>query len=230
MSDGDFDFEPIAGLPQMLPEGERLLWQGRPDRWRLALDAFRLRWLVAYIAALALWRISSGIHDGETMSAIAISAASASGLGIAGLALLLGIGWLMAGGTVYSITSKRLVIRHGVAMPMAINVPFASIDSAGFRANGDGTGDITLKLVPKQRPSYFALWPHARPLAYRHPEPMLRAIPDARTVAGIISEALAASCEQAPARIEPARIETVEAVVKPRRPVEASVGEIAVAS
>lgn len=225
MSDGDYDFEPIPGLPQLLPAGERLIWQGRPDRWRLAVDAFRLRWLVAYVAVLAVWRVASGVHDGEALSAVAISAASATGLGMAGLALLYGIGWLIAGGTVYSITSRRLVIRHGIAMPMAINVPFASIDSAGFRANGDGTGDITLKIVAKQRPSYFALWPHARPLAYRHPEPMLRAIPDVRTVAGIIADALAASCEQAPARIE-----TVEAAAKPRRPVEAEVGGIAVAS
>ena len=29
----DFDFEPVRGLPQVLPEGERLLWQGAP-RWQ----------------------------------------------------------------------------------------------------------------------------------------------------------------------------------------------------
>ena len=26
----DFDFEPVRGLPQVLPKGERMLWQGAP--------------------------------------------------------------------------------------------------------------------------------------------------------------------------------------------------------
>ena len=33
MSDHDFDFEPIRGLPALLPAGEKQLWQGSPH-WK----------------------------------------------------------------------------------------------------------------------------------------------------------------------------------------------------
>jgi hypothetical protein len=46
--DHDFAFEPVRGLPEALPPGEEILWQGRPDAWRLALEAFGLGWAAAY--------------------------------------------------------------------------------------------------------------------------------------------------------------------------------------
>ena len=49
----DFDFEPVRGLPQILPKGERMLWQGAP-RWQdLAVHAFHARKVVWYFVALA---------------------------------------------------------------------------------------------------------------------------------------------------------------------------------
>jgi hypothetical protein len=31
MPHDDFAFEPVKGLPELPPEGEHLLWQGRPN-------------------------------------------------------------------------------------------------------------------------------------------------------------------------------------------------------
>ena len=31
MSEDDFAVEPIEGLPELLPKGEVILWQGRPN-------------------------------------------------------------------------------------------------------------------------------------------------------------------------------------------------------
>jgi hypothetical protein len=54
MSHDDFEFEPIRGLPAMLPAGERLLWQGTPN-WRgLAVRSYHVRKIAAYFAFLAL--------------------------------------------------------------------------------------------------------------------------------------------------------------------------------
>ena len=39
MPDDDYHVEPVRGLPQSLPEGEELLWQGAPSTWALARDA-----------------------------------------------------------------------------------------------------------------------------------------------------------------------------------------------
>ena len=53
MHHDDFNFEPVRGLPEALPEDEHILWQGRPDGLRLAKEAWGLNWVLAYFAALA---------------------------------------------------------------------------------------------------------------------------------------------------------------------------------
>ena len=54
MSHDDFNFEPIRGLPEKLPEGEHILWQGSPDFRRLAREALGVRWIMAYFAILVV--------------------------------------------------------------------------------------------------------------------------------------------------------------------------------
>ena len=39
MSHDDFAIEPIPGLPERPPQGEEILWQGRPNWWALAKSA-----------------------------------------------------------------------------------------------------------------------------------------------------------------------------------------------
>ena len=61
MSDhDDFAFEPIPGLPERLPAGEEMLWQGRPDTAALAREAYGIRWIAGYFALIVLWRASIG--------------------------------------------------------------------------------------------------------------------------------------------------------------------------
>ena len=55
----DFEIEPVKGLPEQPPEGERILWQGRPDTWHLAVEALKLKWVAGYFLLLALWRFVS---------------------------------------------------------------------------------------------------------------------------------------------------------------------------
>ena len=45
MSHDDFNFEPIRGLPEQLPEGEHILRQGSPDPRRLAREELGLSWI-----------------------------------------------------------------------------------------------------------------------------------------------------------------------------------------
>jgi hypothetical protein len=188
----DFDFEPVPGLPELLPKGERLLWQGAPDTKALALDAMRLRTVGAGFAVLTVWRAAAGWHDKEPLGAIASTVSGTLLFAALALTVLAVSGVLMARGTVYSLTSRRLVIRHGVAMPMAINIPFSRIDSAGLTTGRHGIGSIAFMPHARSRTSYVALWPHARPWRIVRPEPMLRCIPDAAKVARLAAEALAA--------------------------------------
>ena len=67
MSD-DFDFEPVRGLPEMLPAGERLLWQGAP-RWQdLAVHAFHARKVIWYFLAIAIVQAVFRLADGSSLS------------------------------------------------------------------------------------------------------------------------------------------------------------------
>jgi hypothetical protein len=205
----DFAFEPIPGLPEHLPAGEKLLWQGAPEPTAFAIEVMRLRLVAVMIAGLVLWRAAAGFHDGIGGKAVLIVAGGTLVGGCIALALLGLAGWLMARGTIYSITSQRLVIRHGVAMPMAINIPFTKIASAAAAGGVAGSTSIALSLMPGTRSSLVALWPHARPWHLRRPEPSVRCIADGERVASVLAGALqhvAASTAVAPAAITPAHL------------------------
>ncbi len=187
------EFEPIRGLPEELPEGEVLLWQGQPSWTALALRAFHLKALGIYFGLLAAWRAATLAGDGATPVQVAAGAGWLLLLGVAVAALFGLFAMLAAKTTVYSITSRRLVFRIGVALPITLNLPFRVIQSAGLRMHGDGTGDIVMAIAPPHHIAYFMLWPHARPWRLRRPEPMLRAVPDAAVAAQVLSRALAAA-------------------------------------
>ena len=195
--------EPVRGLPAALPKGETLLWQGAP-RWRpFARRAFHLRKLAIYFAVLLAWYIASVATGAEDAWDALLGTLRVAGLAAGALGLVALFSWLIERSTVYTITSRRLVMRFGVAFPMTLNLPFRLIQSAGLREYADGTGDIPLALLPEGRVSYPILWPHVRPWRMARTEPMLRAIPDAARVAQVLGRALAASAEQpAPAASE----------------------------
>ena len=52
----EHEFEAAPGLPEPLPPGERVLWQGMPDPARLAQTAFHLRGIIVYFALMLALR------------------------------------------------------------------------------------------------------------------------------------------------------------------------------
>ena len=86
-------------------------------------------------------------------------------MGLGSLALgifaLLALGYART--TVYTITSRRLALRFGVALPMVVNIPLTMVNSADMRRHADGSGDIVLSMHRQKRMSYILLWPHVRP-------------------------------------------------------------------
>lgn len=192
MSHHDDDFEPVPGLPETLPQGEQMLWQGSPQWWSLALRAFRLREVGVYFALLMAWRLASALVAGEGALAAIGHAADLLPLALAAGGILTGIAYLSARTTVYTITSERIVMRYGMAVPLVLNIPFSRIESAAAGLHGEGTGSIPMKLRKGERIGYLVLWPHARPGYYSRPEPMLRCLPDAEKAASVLRRALEA--------------------------------------
>ncbi len=189
----DFAFEPAPGLPAPLPQGERLLWQGAPEWKAFALQAFRLRGVAVYFALVAAWRAASVWAEGGGGADVAAAIAWVVLLALAALAILTGLAAVYARTTIYSLTSKRLLIRSGVALPVTLNIPLSLVETAGLVRSPLGTGSVVLSVEKPNRIAWLALWPSARPFAFNNPQPMLRALPDAEALAPLLADALAAT-------------------------------------
>jgi hypothetical protein len=186
----DYAGEPIPGLPADLPEGERLLWQGSPGWRSLAIRAFHVRKVAIYFAILMIWRFAASKADGLGNAEALSYAAGLVPVALAGLCIIMLLAYAYARMTIYSITSRRVMIRSGVAMPITVNLPFKRIDGAGLKLHSDGTGDIPLMLSKDDRIAIMAIWPNMRPWKIAKPEPMMRSLPDASSVADILAAAL----------------------------------------
>jgi hypothetical protein len=167
-----------------------MLWQGAPRWTALARRAFHVRKVAVYFAVILVWRIVADLSAGEAVAEVTVGALWILALGVVSIGGLLLLAWAMARSTVYTITSRRVVMRFGVALPMIVNFPFAQIHSAQMKRHRDETGDIPIVLVPSTRTSYTVMWPNVRPWHFSKPQPMLRAIPDVARVAEILSGAL----------------------------------------
>ncbi len=193
----EYDFEPVPGLPQRLPAGETLLWQGAPCWRALARRAFMVRELAAYFAVLTAWRVWILVSDHEPLRAAAGSLLMLVGGGGAAIGLLVLLAWYVQRTTLYTITSARVVMRFGIALPMTVNIPYRIVESVAMHAGADGNGDIALALGGSDRIAYLSLWPHVRRWRIARPEPMLRAVPAAGRVGQLLACALAGTAAPA---------------------------------
>lgn len=187
---GEHDYEPTPGLPEDLPEGEHILWQGAPDWKSLAIRAFHARKVAIYCIVLMAWHFYGRIYDGYSV-AMAVNALMIPVLlTIAVTALLTGLAWLSARTTIYTITNRRIVMHAGIALTLDINIPFKRLAEGNLKLHRDGTGDVILKIAGNDRIAYAHLWPHVRRWRFRRPEPMLRCIPKPQEVAEILGRAV----------------------------------------
>ena len=194
MPHDDFAFEPVKGLPEQPPMDEQILWQGRPDTWRLAREAFKLGWISAYFLVVIAWRFSVGVIQGGVAGGFAYGLPYA--LLWAAAVVVLGLAWVQARSTVYTITTARVAMRIGAALNVTLNIPFRQLAAADLSETRGGVGTIALQTLGETRFSYLVLWPHCRPWHVSRTQPALRAIPDAQTVAQILADAAEARVAQ----------------------------------
>ncbi|MEM1272514.1 MAG: photosynthetic complex putative assembly protein PuhB [Pseudomonadota bacterium] len=189
MNQDDFQTEPVPGLPERLPPGEHILWQGAPRVWALATQSLRLYWVAGWFLLIFGWRVVSGAAVMPWAQSV-IAASFVLILGAIVCGLLFVIALVQAKASLYTITNRRVVMRIGAALTMTLNLPFREINNAHLAVARDGTGTIAFEM--KSRPSqlgYVVLWPHARPGRLRQVEPALRCIAEPQQVAAIFAQA-----------------------------------------
>ncbi len=223
----EHEFEAAHGLPEPLPAGEKLLWQGSPDLRELARRAFHLRSLTIYFGALTAARVVAVLWQGGSTTDAAVAALWFAAMGAVALALVLVLAWLTARTTVYTLTDKRVVMRIGIVLSVTFNLPLRSLDAAGLKLHRDGIGDIPLTIGGSDRIAWFHLWPHARPWQVAKPQPMLRCVPDAQHLAGLLAQAWTAVRGASLAEVEAQPQATAPDVRMPRPARSATPGGLA---
>lgn len=188
MSHDDFKFEPVRGLPEALPDGEHILWQGSPAPLRLARDALGLTWVAGYFTVLTIWRV------GVSSTFVPLGEALAHGvpflvIGALCCLLIYGLAFMQARSAVYTLTNKRVAMRIGAALTMTLNLPYTQIGNAGLDLKKSGHGSLAFELIGDTRFSYLMTWPHVRPWHMSKTQPSFRSIPEAEKVAAIFAEA-----------------------------------------
>lgn len=195
----DGPFEPLPGIPEALPAGEKVLWQGRPSALALAINTFRIRWILAYFVGATIFRVanlsSNSAGFTEMNNAVISSVIFCAGA----MVIIFAIAFAMSRATLFTITSNRVIIRHGVAIRKYVNAPFTTMKSAQLKLRSARIGDIALQFDGSAQPPYLHLWPFAKPFKFSSPEPMLRGVSDPQKVAQILGRA---AFDRAPSEVQ----------------------------
>jgi hypothetical protein len=175
----------------------------------LAVRVLHVRAVAIYFALLFLAIVGSAAWSGVPFTKAVVGTIGIVIGGIAACSLLCLFAWLIQRSTLYTITSRRVVMRFGIALPMSVNIPFASIHAADQKVHGDGSGDIALSLEGPARQSLVVLWPHVRPWHTVRPQPAFRCVPKANEVAETLARAVTDSAQRKLSFEEPARPEPI---------------------
>lgn len=176
----EHEFEAAPGLPEALPAGERLLWQGAPDWQQLALHVFHVRTLSVYFIAMMLLQLLYLL--GDPQAHLLMPMLTSLSLSLLALGVITAMAWYSARTALYTLTSKRMVMRIGVVLTLTFNLPLRMVAAASVKPRANGFGDIALKLAGEDHIAWLNIWPHARPWHLKNPEPCLRCIPQALVV------------------------------------------------
>ncbi len=181
----------IQGLPGALPPGETILWQGRPGTWSLACHLCHVRPVALYFTILLVGTAAASLAQGATVLQTVLALAPFLAATLVALGLLVALAWLIARTTEYTLTTRRVVIRFGVALAATLAIPHRGIAHAGVLLHKDGTGDLPLQTKPGFHVALRRTWPHARPWHFAHPQPMLRCVPGAGPLGTLLARTLA---------------------------------------
>jgi hypothetical protein len=185
----EYEFEPQFGLPERLPSGEFIVWQGSPDVGVLASSAFHIKKLAIYFLVLIVACAWPALEEGAGFMAVLLSIKWITPLALIGLGSVWMLAYMTSRTTVYTLTNKRVVMRLGIVFTVSFNLPLKQVAAADVRQLQDGFGDITLALQGSDRIAWVHLWPSVRPWRVSKPEPTLRAIPHVQEVSKKLRDA-----------------------------------------
>ena len=185
----EHEFEAAPGLPELLPEGEHIVWQAAPDWKQLAIHAFHVRKIAIYFSLMWLLQLAHFLDQGEATAYIVKQCGTSLLLAVVALGLLSISAYYAAQTALYTLTNRRVVMRIGIVLSLTFNVPLRRIVAADLGRINDDSGDIALQLNSADRIAWLHLWPHARAWHVKQPQPTMRCLPDAEKLAHALAQA-----------------------------------------
>ena len=173
---------PPKDVLSVIPEGDEIIWHGRPDIRRFSLSALGLKYVLLYLLVVAVFNLQKSFGTITPVTFLQIMFPYIVSCCLA-LVLLVLVGLSQILPTLYVVTSKRVIIKSGFALIFMLNVPFDKIENIDKKVFSDGCGDISFRLISNKRVPFFAGWPSVRPWYFNNPEPTFRCIPNVNFVA-----------------------------------------------
>jgi hypothetical protein len=181
------------GEVSRLPAGERVLWQGAPDRRALARFLLRERWVLGFVG----FSFAIGAADAMQHPTAAIPRL----IGVATLSLILALiavvsirlfAWRLAETSSYVITDKRVYFNIGIVLRADANVPYSIVEGVDLLRRPDGSADLMVSLGGTQEIPWLLLFPHMSWRGSRRGRPTFRGIREPDLAAAAVVGALRA--------------------------------------
>ena len=178
-------FEAPKNILDAIPDGESILWKGRPSLWGFSWTLFGLKWLALYLSILSIVSIArffaSDFHTAFYFDFLPFFLS-----GIFASIILVGLATIQAYSTVYIITENRVIIKTGAALSFLISMPFKKIKEVNLQKRGAAIGTISFELFSKKRVPYISCWPSVRPWKFKKTQPAFSCVGSVDEVATIL--------------------------------------------
>ena len=178
-------FEAPKNVLDAIPDGESILWKGKPSLWGFSWHLFGLKWITVYLCILTIVSIARfSVTDFQTAFFIDFLPFFLSG--IFASFILFGLAAVQTFGTVYIITENRVIIKTGAALSFLISMPFKKIKGVDLQKRLGSIGTISFELFSEKRVPYISCWPSVRPWKFKKTQPAFSCIGSVDEVATIL--------------------------------------------
>ena len=178
-------FETPKNILDAIPNGESILWKGRPSLWGFSWNLFGLKWITLYLSILSIVSVAR-FFASDFYTAFYVDFLPFFLSGIFASIILIGLAATQTYSTVYIITENRVIIKTGAALSFLISMPFKKIKEVNLQKRGASIGTISFELLSEKRVPYISCWPSVRPWKFKRTQPAFSCIGSVDEVATIL--------------------------------------------
>ena len=184
-------FEVHKNILDAIPEGESILWKGKPSFWGFSWYFFGLKLLAFYLIILSVV-FAARLTVTDFFTAFVVDFLPFLLSGILTSFILMALAKIQSQSSVYIITENRVIIKSGAALSFLISMPFKKIKAVNLQKRKGSLGTISFELNSGKRVPYISCWPSVRPWRFKKTEPAFSCIENVDEVATILRKSVMA--------------------------------------